>query len=93
MEFEQFVLNQRKIKLDKDRKFCNIYREKKRKMSLENGLSIVKDYQIDENSEIKVDAEKFRIRETPTLSTDADSRTDTNLKRLRDLSLKKKIKK
>ena len=29
---------------------------------------------------------KSRIRETPTLSTDADSRTDTNLKRLRDLS-------
>ena len=29
-----------------------------------------------------------RIRETPTLSTDADSRTDTNLKRLRDLSKK-----
>ena len=32
---------------------------------------------------------KSRIRETPTLSTDADRRTDTNLKRLRDLSLKK----
>ena len=29
---------------------------------------------------------KSRIRETPTLSTDADSRTDTNLKRSRDLS-------
>ena len=29
---------------------------------------------------------KSRIRETPTLSTDADSRTDTNLKRLSDLS-------
>ena len=29
---------------------------------------------------------KSRIRETPTLSTNADSRTDTNLKRLRDLS-------
>ena len=29
---------------------------------------------------------KSRIRETPTLSTDADSRTDTNLKRLHDLS-------
>ena len=29
---------------------------------------------------------KPRIRETPTLSTDADSRTNTNLKRLRDLS-------
>ena len=37
--------------------------------------------------------EKSRIRETPTLSTDADSRTDTNLKRLRDLSLKKKMRK
>ena len=30
--------------------------------------------------------QKSRIRETPTLSTDADSRTDTNLKRSRDLS-------
>ena len=29
---------------------------------------------------------KSRIRETPTLSTDADSRTDTNLKTSRDLS-------
>ena len=29
---------------------------------------------------------KSRIRETLTLLTDADSRTDTNLKRLRDLS-------
>ena len=37
--------------------------------------------------------EKSRIRETPTLSTDADNRTDTNLKRLHDLSLKKKINK
>ena len=27
---------------------------------------------------------KSRIRETPTLSTDADSRTDTNLKRVID---------
>ena len=36
--------------------------------------------------------EKSRIRETPTLSTDAYSRTDTNLKKLRDLSKKKKIK-
>ena len=33
---------------------------------------------------------KSRIRETPTLSNDADSRTDTNLKRLRDLSQNKK---
>ena len=30
--------------------------------------------------------EKSRIRETPNVSTDADSRTDSNLKRLRDLS-------
>ena len=30
--------------------------------------------------------EKSRIRETPTLLTDADSRADTNLKRLHDLS-------
>ena len=29
---------------------------------------------------------KSSIRETPTLSTDADSRTDTNLKRFHDLS-------
>ena len=36
---------------------------------------------------------KSRIRETPTLSTDADSRTDTNLKRLRDLNFKKREKK
>ena len=33
--------------------------------------------------------EKSRIWETPTLSTDADSRTDTNLKRLLDLKKKK----
>ena len=33
---------------------------------------------------IKRKEKKSRIRETPTLSTDADSRTDTNLKRLRD---------
>ena len=37
--------------------------------------------------------EKSRIRETKNLSTDADSRTGTILKRLRDLSKKKKIKK
>ena len=30
--------------------------------------------------------EKSRIRETPTLLTDADGRTDKNLKRLPDLS-------
>ena len=34
---------------------------------------------------------KSRIRETPTLSTDADFRTDTNLKSLRDLSKKNKL--
>ena len=34
--------------------------------------------------------QKSRVRETPTLSTDADSRTDTNLKRLRDLSERRK---
>ena len=28
---------------------------------------------------------KSRIRETPTLSTDGDSRTDTNFEKLRDL--------
>ena len=40
---------------------------------------------------LKKGIKKSRIRETPTLSTDADSRTNTNWKRLRDLS--KKIKK
>ena len=35
---------------------------------------------------------KSRIRETKNLSTDADSRTDTILERLRDLSLKTKTK-
>ena len=37
-----------------------------------------------------ISSQKSRIRETPTLSTDANRRTDTNLKRLRDLSKKKK---
>ena len=41
----------------------------------------------------KSDQKKSRIRETPTLSTDAGRRTDTNLKRLRDLSKKTKFKK
>ena len=36
---------------------------------------------------------KSRIQETPTLLTDADSRNDTNLKSLHDLSLKQKKKK
>ena len=36
------------------------------------------------NTEIKITEIKSRIRETPTLSTDADSRTNTNLKRLVD---------
>ena len=35
-------------------------------------------------------SQKSRIRETKNLSTDADSRTDTILERLRDLSLKQK---
>ena len=34
---------------------------------------------------------KSRIRETPTLSTDADSRINTNLKRFRDLSFFPKV--
>ena len=38
---------------------------------------------------LKQKEKKSRIRETPTLSTDADSRTDTNLKGLHDLSIKK----
>ena len=33
---------------------------------------------------------KSRIRETPTLSTDADSKTDTILERLRDLPIRTK---
>ena len=42
---------------------------------------------------VRLITKKSRIRETPTLSTNADSRTDTNLKKLRDLSLKKSKKK
>ena len=41
------------------------------------------------NLEIGMQSKKSRIRETSNLSTDADRRTDTILKRLRDLSLKK----
>ena len=37
-----------------------------------------------------IEEKKSCIRETPNLSTDADSRTDTNMKRLCDLSIKKK---
>ena len=33
---------------------------------------------------------KYRIWETPTLSTDAESRTDTILERLRDLQIAQK---
>jgi hypothetical protein len=40
---------------------------------------------------VDIQYKKSRIRETPTLSTDAHSRTDTNLKRLHDLSNTKKI--
>ena len=36
---------------------------------------------------VEMQFKKSRIRETSNLSTDADRRTDTNLKRLRDLSL------
>ena len=39
-----------------------------------------------DNSLRDVPLQKSRIRETPTLSPNADSRTNTNLKRLRDLS-------
>ena len=38
-------------------------------------------------TDFKVYNKKSRIRETKNLSTDADSRTDTILERLRDLSL------
>ena len=37
-------------------------------------------------AELRLFFQKSCIRETPTLSTDADSRTYTNFKRLRDLS-------
>ena len=41
------------------------------------------------NSWIKIFRfKKSRIRETPTLSTDADSSTDTILERLRDLPIR-----
>ena len=40
-------------------------------------------------SNILLSSKKSRIRETPTLSTAVDSKTDTNLKRLRNLSKKK----
>ena len=43
-----------------------------------------------EGQRIRINSKKSRIRETPTLSTDADSRTDTNLKRLRDLPIRTK---
>ena len=39
------------------------------------------------NGFFKVIDKKSRIRETKNLSTDADSRTDTVLERLRDLSI------
>ena len=42
---------------------------------------------IDEQNILEYILKKSRIRETTTLSTDADSRTNTNLKRLRDLSI------
>ena len=59
-------------------------------ISIEFDLSIeIKLKQVSENYTIHLVLikKKSRIRETPTLSSDADSRTDTNLKRLRDLSI------
>ena len=38
------------------------------------------------NGDSSIENEKYRIQETKNLSTDADSRTDTILERLRDLS-------
>ena len=38
----------------------------------------------------KLSLKKHRVRDSPTFSTNADSRTDTNFKRLCDLSLKNK---
>ena len=38
-----------------------------------------------ENQKRPKNVKKSRIQETPTLSTDADSRTNTHLKRLNDL--------
>ena len=40
------------------------------------------------NVEEHCDNKKSRIRETPTLSIDADSRTDTILERLRNLPIR-----
>ena len=46
----------------------------------------------DRSTNIKISVKKSRIRETKNLSTDKDSRSDTFLERLRDLSEKKKKK-
>ena len=43
-----------------------------------------------DSAQTKSIKKKSGIREIPTLSTDADSGTDTNFKRKRDLSFKKK---
>ena len=52
-------------------------------------LNMIKDKQeypaaLQDSNLTTIHKKKSRIRETPTLSTDADSMTDTNLKRLRD---------
>ena len=61
------------------------YTEIKRVM-VDNDMNLESHIQL-----VDIVKEKSRIRETKHLSTDADSRTDTILERLRDLSKKKKI--
>ena len=51
-----------------------------------NGFPIVFSKSDLGGGDIFCDKKKYRIRETPTLLTDADSRTDTNFKMLHDLS-------
>ena len=58
VEFEQFILIQRKMKLDKKQKFCEDLENIRRKMSVEYGPLIIKEVQKEENSEIEVEIQK-----------------------------------
>ena len=69
---------------------CHIWELKEKLNRTEKNL---KELKLSKLSCLRHIKKKSRIRETPTLLTDADSRTDANLKRLRDLSLKKKLNK
>ena len=55
--------------------------------------TMLKKHDDTEHTKGRVQLKKSRIRETKNLTTYADSRTDTVLERLRDLSKKKIIKK